>query len=140
MELITDTFVLVATDCPVTKAVVPAPRGDKPTIAVIEHELLTTKPYTLTLEDLLFEVYVRRQELTRAEVKARGKALRAELFAKSHACMRASPLPKKYGWGVHYDQCGKLALCAMESDDYQRFATGRVEGIEIVPAMRTKRA
>jgi hypothetical protein len=139
MKSITDTFVLVAPDSPVTKATVPAARGVAPTVPVIQYELLTSRPYKFTLEDLLFEVHVRRAGLSRAQVKARSAEIRAELFAKPQACMRASPLPKRYGWGVHYDGRGRLALYAMESEEYRRFAAGEVAGIEIVPAMRGKR-
>jgi hypothetical protein len=103
MQLITNQFVLVAPDCKATTAVVPSRKGGKETVPVIQHELLTTKPYTLTLEDLIFETHVRRLGLTAAEAKARKKDLWRELFAKSHACMRASALPKQYGWGVNYD-------------------------------------
>jgi hypothetical protein len=34
--------------------------------------------------------------------------------------MRASMLPKKYGWGVHSDAEGRLALVAVGSDSYRR--------------------
>jgi hypothetical protein len=140
MDPTKDTFVLVAPDCPVTAAVVPATKGANPTVAVHQYELLTARPYALTLEDLIYEVHVRRKGLSRAEAKAQGAAIRAELFAKPHACMRASPLPKRYGWGVHYDGRGRLAIYAMESEEYRRFATKSVAGIEVVAALRSKRA
>ena len=140
MELITNQFVLVAPDSKTTTAVVPAPKGGKDTVPVIQHRLLTTKPYALTLEDLIFETHVRRLGLTAAEAKVRRKEIWRELFAKSHACMRASALPKQYGWGVHYDDQGRLALVPMESAEYQRFAAGEVEGVEVTQAMRTRRA
>jgi hypothetical protein len=139
MKPITNTFVLVAPDCPVASAEVPAPRGGKATVATLQYELLTARPYTLTLEDLIFEVHVRRAELPAAELEARGTEIRAALFSKSHPCMRASPLPKRYGWGVHHDAEGRIALYAVESEAYRRFASGAVEGIEIVLAMRSKR-
>src|SRR6476620_11728683 len=114
MQLITNSFVLVAPDCKVTAAVAPVPKGGKDTVPVIQHELLTTRPYTLTLQDLIFETHVRRLGLSPAETKARKAEIWKELFAKSHACMRASALPKQYGWGVHYDAKGRLALVPME--------------------------
>ena len=140
MEPITDTFVLIAADCPVAAAVVPVPKAAGPTVAVVQYELLTDRPYALTLEDLIFETNVRRADLPPASVAERAAEIRAELFAKPHACMRASPLPKRYGWGVHYDNRGRLALHAMESAAYRRFAAGGVPGGKVVPAMRTKRA
>jgi hypothetical protein len=131
---------LVAPDCPVTTAAVPAAKGAAPTVAVIQYELLTARPYALTLEDLIFATHARRADLPKVEAKARAAAIRAELFAKPHPCMRASPLPKKYGWGVHHDGAGRMALYGVESEQYRRFASGTVEGVKLVVAMRSKRA
>lgn len=140
MKAITDTFVLVAPDCAATKAVVPSPRGGTPTVAVIQYELLTARPYALTLEDLILATHVRRAGLSEAEAATRADAIRAELSARPHPCMRASPLPKTYGWGVHHDGAGRIALYAVESDEYRRFAGGVVDGVEVVAALRSKRA
>ncbi len=133
MLTITDTFVLVAADCPATVAEVPAARGGSPTVAVVQYELLATAPYSLTLEDLIFETHLRRTG------EPRTAAGRAALFAKSHPCMRASPLPKRYGWGVHHDAAGRIALFAVESKEYRELAGG-AGGAAVVPAMRNKRA
>lgn len=140
MKPITDTFVLVAPDCPATRAVVPTPRGSRPTVAVIQHELLTARPYTLTLEDLILATHVLRAGLSESESASRADAIRAELFSKPHPCMRASPLPKTYGWGVHHDAAGRMALHAVESAEYRRFASGAVSGVDLVAALRSKRA
>src|SRR5437763_2953190 len=131
METITDTFVLVAPDCPVNTAAVPAANGARPTVPVVQYELLTARPYQFTLEDLIFETHVRRAVLSRAEAQARAGAIRAELFGKPQACMRASALPKKYGRGVHSDGRGRLALYAVESPAYRRFAAGSVRGVKV---------
>ena len=140
MTLITNTFVLVAADCPVTAAEVPVGRGSTPTVPVLQHELLIARPYSLTLEDLMFEIHVRRAGLSAAEAKKQAAAIHALLFGKPWPCMRASALPKRYGWGVHHDAAGKLALVPMQSAEYRRFADGKVKGVEVVPAMRSKRA
>ena len=140
MKTIVDTFVLVAADCPVAAAVVPAAKGAKLTVPVIQYELLTARPYRLTHEDLIFETHVRRLGLSKVEARGRAAEIRAGLFGKPQACMRASALPKTYGWGVHYDGRGRLALYAVESEAYRRFAAGAVEGVKVVPAMRSKRA
>lgn len=139
MNRITDEFVLVATDCPVRAGVVPPERAAGPTVAGIQYELLTARPYALTLEDLIFETHVRRARLSKAEARSRATEIRAALFAKPHACMRASPLPKEYGWGVHYDGRGRLALYGVESAEYRRFASGAVPDVKLVPAMRSMR-
>lgn len=139
MELITDTFVLAASDCPVSCGTAPVPRGAAPTVAVLQHELLSARPYALTLEDLMFAVHVRREGLSKADAKSRAAAIRAVLFGKPYPCMRASPLPKKYGWGVHHDSSGRIALYGAETPEYRRLALG-AGGVEVVAAMRSKRA
>ncbi len=138
MTPITDTFVLVADDCPATRGEVPPGRGGGPTVPAIQYELLAARPYELTLEDLIFETHVRRLGLTAAQVRTRGAAVRAELFAKPHPCLRASPLTKRYGWGAHHDAVGRIALFGMETADYRRLADG--SGLAVVKAMRTRRA
>ncbi|WP_165248835.1 DUF6157 family protein [Paludisphaera soli] len=140
MKPIRNTFVLVATDCPAGRGKPPVARGEKPTVASLQHELLTTRPYTMTLEDLILAVHVRRAGMSEQEVAERDESIRAELFAKPHPCMRASPLPKTYGWGVHHDDEGRIAIVGVESEEYARFARGEVAGVEVVPAMRNKRA
>ncbi|WZO98501.1 DUF6157 family protein [Isosphaeraceae bacterium EP7] len=84
-----ETFVRVAPDCPVDRAVVPVVRGDRKPIHVLQYELLTESPYTLSHEDLIYEVHVRHKGVPP------GDATRAELLSKSHPCLRASALPKK---------------------------------------------
>jgi len=140
MKPIRNTFVLVSADCRADRGTAPAPKGTSPTVALIQHELLSSQPYTLTLEDLILAVHVRRAGMSEEEAARREGAIRAELFAKSHPCMRASPLPKTYGWGVHHDEEGRIALVGVESAAYARFARGEVEGVAVVPAMRNKRA
>ncbi|APW61296.1 DUF6157 family protein [Paludisphaera borealis] len=140
MKPITNTFVVIAPDSPASAGTAPTTKeGASPTIAVIQHELLTAAPYTLTLEDLIFATHVRRSGLSANEAKARAGEIRDALFAKPHPCMRASPLPKKHGWGVHHDAEGRIAIYGVETAAYQRFADGSIEGISVVAAMRTKR-
>lgn len=38
-----------------------------------------------------------------------------QFFANSQACLRSSLLPKRYGWGLLFEQEGRVALCPMES-------------------------
>ena len=140
MKRITDTFVVVAPDCPAAVGTEPTARGPNPTVAVVQYELLTAAPYTMTLEELIFATHVRRAGLSTEEAKARADEIRSALFARPHPCMRASPLPKRFGWGVHHDAEGRIAIHGVETDAYRRFADGSVEGVEIVAAMRTRRA
>ena len=128
------TLIAVAEDCPVTESTVPPRNEEKPTIAAEHYRLLSERPYELTSEDLMFQVHADKQGIPEAD----RPAARDEYFAKSRACLRASPLPKKFGWGLHNDDQGRLALVGMESDQYRRLASG--DGVDsVVKAMRSSR-
>jgi hypothetical protein len=45
-----------------------------------------------------------------------------KFFSVGQACLRSSPLPKRYGWGVHSNSEGKIAIYAMESNEYKKLA------------------
>ena len=134
-----DTFIRIAGDCPTAVGVVPAARGDRRSIHVLQYELLAARPYRLTHADLRFEVHVLHKAVPAAEVEARAAEIRAGLLATPHPCLRASLLPKKYGWGVHYDQHGRIALFGAESDVYRRFTRPGAVGL-LVSAIRSRRA
>ncbi len=136
----TNTFITSADDCPAATGVVPPLRGDKPSIAVLQHELLSRNPYKHTEQDLILIVHVTRLGLSPAELKKRGKAIHAELFAKPHPCLRASPLTKQYGWGAHYDETGRIAIYAKGTQAYADFAAGMPKPTTVLKAMRNKRA
>jgi Family of unknown function (DUF6157) len=134
----TDQFIEIATDSPTRTSIVPQDKSDKRTVASIEYELLAANPYCYTLEELLFAVNACRNEISNDDLMAQRQALWDAFFAKPHACMRASALTKKYGWGVHYDKQGKIALYAVESKEYQRFVKDK--SMKKYFAMRNKRA
>ncbi|TAJ78844.1 MAG: hypothetical protein EPO42_07080 [Gallionellaceae bacterium] len=131
-------FIEIAPDSPTKTAIVPQEKNGKPSIATIEYELLSSKPYAYTLAELKFATHVRRKHIPPAEVKAHRQQLRDEFFARPYACMRASPLTKQYGWGAHYDERGRIAIYPIESKEYQRFI--KDENIKKFSAMRSKRA
>ena len=62
---------------------------------------------------------------------------RDQFFSKGQACLRASPLTKRYGWGIHHDAEGKVAMYPMESEAYQAFMQD--SGVKKYKAMRSKR-
>jgi Family of unknown function (DUF6157) len=111
-----DTLIEVADDCPATEGLVPAARGGKKTKAVVEYELLVNHPYAYTEEDIAFEVYA----VLHAIPKVSRAKERATFLSKGHPHLRVSPLAKRYGWGIHNDAEGKVALVAVDSPEYQR--------------------
>lgn len=133
-----NTFIAVASDTSATAGTVPPERGGKKSIAVLEYELVASKPYVLTQEEVQFAVYVQRQGISAARLKTQRTRLWEEFFSRPMACMRASPLPKSYGWGLHFDPDGRVALVAVESPRYKELS--RSSSIEQTRAMRGKRA
>ncbi|MDQ1911011.1 DUF6157 family protein [Paenibacillus sp. GD4] len=134
-----DTFITVAADCPAEFGMIPPARKSGLTIPGIEYALAADRPYRYTQEELLYQVYVRHKQIAESELSLRDAALREEFYGKPKPCMRASMLPKKYGWGIHFNREGKLALIPMESPEYASFVEGRVDGVKLVPAMRNTR-
>jgi len=111
-----DTFIEVAEDTKADRGTKP-PAKDKKTVAEMQYELLVNNPYKFTSDDIFFQVFADRNDLTKAEYKQ----AREQFFSKGQACFRASPLTKTYGFGVHSDANGKIALYGMETDEYQNF-------------------
>jgi hypothetical protein len=129
-----NTFIEVAPDCPAETSVVPTAKGDKPTMATRQYEMIAQNPYKYTQEDILFETYADAND-----IPAENRAVeREKFFSKGQACLRASALGKRYGWGVHNDADGKVALYAVESDEYKRLAAD--DSLKHLKAMRSKRA
>ena len=128
-----DTFIQVAADCPAEQGTPPPLRGGKKSIANYQYELLKDHPYRYTSDDLFFEVFARRNDLPAAELEA----ARRQFFSKGQPCFRASPLTKTYGWGIHCDGEGRIALYGRETEAYERFSTQ--EGLTVVKAMRSRR-
>ena len=111
-----DTLIEVADDCPATEAQVPQTRSGKKTKAVVEYELLVENPYTYTEEDIAFEVYAVLHDIP----KTSRPRERKRFLSKGHPHLRVSALAKRYGWGMHNNADGKIALIAVESPEYRR--------------------
>jgi hypothetical protein len=132
-----NTFIAVAPDTSAKVGTVPVERTGTKSVAVLEYELISAKPYTYTQEEVQFAVHVQRQAIPSAELGARRVELWNEFFSKPLACMRASPLPKSYGWGLHFNEESKVALVALESPEYERLSSSIA--IQQTRAMRRRR-
>ncbi len=117
----TNTLIRVAEDCPVAAAAEPKMRGGKKSGVNHEFEVLSQKPYHYNNDELIFEVYLFKKGISAEDAAANHDALWGALFKKEHPCMRASSLTKRYGWGAHYNEDGKIALYPMESVEYQQY-------------------
>jgi len=128
-----NTLIEVSEDCPATGGEVPRMKGDAKTVAGIQYEMISKNPYKFTSDDVLFQVFAERKDLTESELDEARK----QFFSKGQPCMRCSPLAKRYGWGVHHDQAGKMALVACDSPEYQKLAND--SSLQTVKAMKSKR-
>lgn len=128
-----DTFIAIADDCPAIQGEIPLQKGDTKSVATLQFEILSRNPYKFTSDDVLFQVFATRKDLTEAEYEE----ARNEYFSKGQACFRASPLTKRYGWGVHSDSDGRIAIYPCESEEYQKFMND--SSIKVVKAMKSSR-
>jgi Family of unknown function (DUF6157) len=129
-----DTLIEVADDCPATESQPPKARGAKKTKAVVEYEILANHPYTRTEQDIAFEVYATLHDIPVADRPEERK----QFLSKGHPHLRVSPLAKRYGWGIHNNAEGKIALIAVESREYQQLLND--PGITKIKAFRSTRA
>lgn len=127
----TDTFIQIADDSPAVSGEVPPGKGDKKTAASLQYTMLHKHPYRYTSDDVLFAVYATKNDLTQTEL---SKA-REQFFSKGQPCLRASPLTKRYGWGVHCNAEGKIALIGAETQEYKKLSADKK--LTVVKAMRS---
>lgn len=128
-----NTLIEVAEDCPATHGEIPPVKGSK-SVANLQYEMLHSHPYEYSSDDVLFAVFAQRNQIPEEELAGQ----RELFFAKGQPCFRASPLPKRYGWGVHSNDDGKIALFGMETEAYQDMVANRA--IAKKKAMRSSRA
>lgn len=128
-----NTFIEIADDCPVSNAEIPPQKGDAKTVANIQFDLIIKNPYKFTSDDVLFQVFADRNDLAKSEYKTE----REKYFSKGQACFRASPLTKRYGWGVHNDKEGKIAIYGVGTSEYQKLLKDK--NIKVVKAMKSSK-
>lgn len=128
-----NTLIEIAEDCPASEGEMPPIKGEKQSVANLQFELLYEHPYEYTSDDVLFSVFATRKEIPQRELEEQ----RAIYFSKGQPCFRASPLTKRYGWGIHSNAEGKVAMFAVESEKYQQLVAD--ESVVKKKAMRSKR-
>src|SRR5690606_13709427 len=111
----------------------PPTQGSKKTVAEIQYDLIAQNPYKYTSDDILFQVFADRNNLE----KAVHKQAREQFFSKGQPCLRTSPLTKTYGFGVHSNSDGKIAVFGMETPEYQKYIADTK--IKKVKAMKSSR-
>ncbi|RUS49106.1 DUF6157 family protein [Cohnella sp. AR92] len=127
-------FVEVAEDCPAFAAEIPKAKGDAKSVPVLQFEMIGRHPYEFSQEDVLFEVFAVRNGIP----EERKPAEREKFFSRGQPCLRTSSLGKRYGWGIHHDERGKVALYPVESEEYRKLAND--PSLKHTKAMRSSRA
>lgn len=108
-----NTLITVSPDTKAVAATTP-PTG-KASIAEMQLTMMLGHDYELTSDDVIFTVFADRSGVV---AKDRAAA-RDQFFSKGQPCLRTSPLAKSYGWGIHADARGRVALVPMESSRYE---------------------
>lgn len=128
-----NTFIEVAADCPAAEGEIPPLKGNSRSVANIQFDIIYNNPYIYTSDEVLFQVFTERNNLTPEDLDE----FRKQFFSKGQPCFRASPLTKRYGWGIHSDKDGKIAIFGRETEEYKKFACD--SDLKVVRAMNTSR-
>lgn len=99
----------------------------------MQYDMISKHPYKYTSDDVLFTVYAERNGIKKDKLKEAREAF----FSKGQACFRASPLTKRYGWGVHSNAEGKIAIYGCDTQEYKKLQEDK--SLKIVKAMRSSR-
>lgn len=107
-----NTLITVSPD---TKALAAAaPPTGKASVAELQFAMMHGHDYELTSDEVVFGVFAARKGIGSEE----RSAARDHFFFKGQPCLRTSPLAKSYGWGIHADAEGRVALVPIGSSRY----------------------
>ncbi len=127
-----DTFIEAAADTKAQKGLIPPIKATR-TVAERQYELILKNPYTYTSDDILFQIFADRNDLPETAYPEASE----QFFSKGQPCLRTSPLTKTYGFGIHCNNEGKIALYGIETAIYQKFLNDPL--IKKVKAMKSGR-
>ncbi|MEZ5758546.1 MAG: DUF6157 family protein [Emcibacteraceae bacterium] len=125
-----NTFITVSPDSDATEGTVPE---KEITIAGLQYSLINSAPYTLNSDDILFKIHTEKNNLKNEDIDLN----RDIFFSKPKACLRTSPLVKKFGWGLHYDENGMIAIYGVETEKYKKMTCRK--DLKIIPGMRSRK-
>ena len=127
------TFITVAPDFAGVAAVEPVGA----TVVASTFGLIFPAPYALRSSDVIFRVWASRHDVSPDSAEAW-----TSFFATPRACLRSSDLGKRYGWGIHADGDGRLAVYGVGSQAYDALASGTApdgSAVVVKAAMRSSR-
>ena len=108
-----NTFITTAEDTKAERGTPPESRRKDKTVAGMQFDMIAENPYKYTSDEVLYTIYAERNDIPETELDS----AREQFLSKGQPCFRASPLTKSYGFGVHFNEEGKMALYGMESTD-----------------------
>jgi hypothetical protein len=117
-----DCFIKIAEDCPADKGEIPPAKTAEKTIASIQYDMLVSNPYKYTSDEVLFQCYVTKNKIQKKDLTKQKE----QFFLKGQACLRALPLAKRYGWGIHYNNEGRIAIYGCETKEYNAFSNDKL--------------
>jgi hypothetical protein len=126
-------FICIADDCSEKQGEIPPLNDKAKTVARLQYEILNENPYRFTSDEVLFSVYAERNGLNEGELQEQ----RQLFFSKGQPCFRSSPLTKRYGWGIHSNHEGKIALFGCETPEYKKLSED--ESVKVIKAMKTNK-
>ncbi len=120
-------FIMAAEDCPRDSGTVPySVSGKEPFLPLVTYEVLSRHPYEYTEDELQREVHVVR--------------LGEKHFDPGTRDLKRNDLPKKGGWGIHYDEERRVALVDSGTERYEQLAKRAESHGQLDRALRNKRA
>lgn len=125
------TFISVSEDCKATEAEIPKQRGEGKSVAQLQFEMISQNPYRFTSDEVLLQIHALRNN------RIPNEELKDEFFFKGQPCFRVSPLVKRYGWGVHFDENGCMAVYGIGTDNYRMLSSGT--DLKQLKGMKNKR-
>ena len=126
-----DTFIEIAEDSPIDFAEIPL--NIKPTVASLQYDMVSKNPYLYTSDEVIFKIHALKNDISEQEREEANK----QFFSKGQPCFRASALGKRYGFGIHYNEEGKMALYGAETIEYKKYLED--ETVKKLKAMRSKK-
>ena len=128
-----NTFIEIADDCLATSGEIPPEKGTEKTIANMQYEMICDSPYKYSSDDVLFHCFAAKNKIAKVELTT----AREQFFLKGQPCFRASPLSKRYGFGIHSDNDGKIALYGCDTTRYKKLSKDKK--LKVVKAMKSKK-
>jgi len=123
-------LITVADDCKKDHGTIPR---EKLTIANYHFKQITTQPLVLNSDDIIFNTYATRMNIAESDLEDE----RIRFFSTGQACLRTSPLAKSYGWGIYFNETGKVKLVDSASEEYNLLI--KDISVKKIPAMRNKK-